>query len=188
MKIMKSLSILFLTIFATLSSLASVRLPQLISNRMVLQRDTELSIWGWADPDEKVTVRLKGKHYNTITDASGRWSVTIPPQTHGGPYVLEINEIIIRDVLIGDVWLCSGQSNQETPIPRLLDAFPEINVANNPMIRHFKVPSVTNIEGEKEDIPAGGLWYSANAVDVMNWTALAYFFAQEVYEKYGVPV
>ena len=184
----KQFLILLFVVLSTLSSFAAVRLPNLISNRMVLQRDTELTIWGWADPGEKVTVRLKGKNYNAVTDNAGKWAVSIPPQSHGGPYVLEINEIIIRDVLIGDVWLCSGQSNQETPIPRLLDLYPEINVSNNHMIRHFKVPSVTNIEGEKEDIPAGGVWYSANAVDVMNWTALAYFFALEVYVKYGVPV
>ena len=167
---------------------AAVRLPQLISNRMVLQRDTELVIWGWADPGEKVTVRLSGKHYDAVTDSAGKWSVAIPPQPFGGPYVLEVNEIIIRDVLIGDVWLCSGQSNQETPVTRLLDRFPEINVSNNHLIRHFKTPSLTHVEGEEADIPVGGVWYSANAVDVMNWTALAYFFAQEAYAAYGVPV
>ena len=183
----KTLSILFLTIFALQVSSAVVRLPQLISNRMVLQRDTELNIWGWADPGEKVTVWLKGNHYNAVTNADGKWSVTLPSQSYGGPYVLEINEIIIRDVLIGDVWLCSGQSNQETPITRLLDHFPEINLSNNHMIRHFKVPSRTYIE-EEADIPAGGAWYSANAVDVLNWTALAYFFAQEAYSTYGVPI
>ena len=187
MKIFKSI-ILFLTIFAVQTSSAAVRLPQLISNRMVLQRDTELTIWGWADEGEKVTVRLKGKHYNAVTDVAGRWSVTIPPQPYGGPYTLEVNEIIIRDVLIGDVWLCSGQSNQETPVTRLLDLFPEINLSNNHLIRHYKVPSRTHIEAEEADIPAGGVWYSANAVDVMNWTALAYFFAQEAYSTYGVPV
>ena len=180
--------ILFLMIFAALSSSAAVRLPHLISNRMVLQRDTELAVWGWADPGEKVTVRLKGKHYHTVTDVAGKWSVAIPPQPYGGPYVLEVNEIIIRDVLIGDVWLCSGQSNQETPITRLLDLYPEINVSNNHAIRHFKVPSRTHTEGEEADIPAGGAWYAANPVDVLNWTALAYFFALEVYAKYGIPV
>ena len=182
------LSLIVLIVFATHFSSAAVRLPQIISNRMVLQRDTELTIWGWADPGEHVTVRLSGKHYYAVTDADGRWSVKIPPQSSGGPYMLEVNEIIIRDVLIGDVWLCSGQSNQETPIVRLLDRFPEINVSNNNMIRHFKTPSRTHIEGEEEDIPAGGVWYAANAVDVLNWTSLAYFFAQEAYEKYGVPI
>jgi len=180
--------LLLLMLFTGFSTSAKVRLPHIFGNRMVLQRDTELFIWGWADPGEKVTVRLLGKHYDVVTDPVGRWFVTLPPQPYGGPYVLEINEIIIRDVLIGDVWLCSGQSNQETPITRLLDLFPEINQSNNNMIRHFKTPSRTHIEGEQEDIHAGGVWYSANAVDVMNWTSIAYFFAQELYEKYGVPV
>lgn len=184
----KLLSIMILIVFITQFSLATVRLPRVISDRMVLQRDTELHIWGWADPGENVTVRLSGKHYNAVTDADGRWSVKVPPQSAGGPYVLEVNEIIIRDVLIGDVWLCAGQSNQETPVVRLLDRFPEINTSNNHMIRHFKTPSRTYINGEEEDIPAGGVWYSANAVDVLNWTALAYFFAQEAFQKYGVPI
>ena len=184
----KILCVLLLTALSVCQLSAAVRLPNLISHRMVLQRDTELVIWGWADSGEKITVRLKGDHYNTVTDAAGKWSVAIPPQSYGGPYVLEVNEIIIRDVLIGDVWLCSGQSNQETPVTRILDDFPEINVSNNNMIRHFKVPSRTHIEGEEQDIPAGGAWYSANALDVMSWTALAYFFAQEAYAKYGVPI
>jgi len=167
---------------------AAIRLPGLISDRMVLQRDVELTLWGWADPGEKITVRLLGNYYDATTDADGNWSVKLPPQKAGGPYVLEVNEIILRDVLIGDVWLCSGQSNQETPIVRLLDRFPEINESNNHMIRHFKVPSKTVVEGVQQDIPSGGKWYSANASDVTNWTALAYFYAQEAYATYGIPI
>lgn len=167
---------------------AAIRLPHLISDRMVLQRDTELTIWGWADPGEKVTVRLQGKYYDTQADADGNWSVQLPPHPAGGPYVLEVNEIMIRDVLIGDVYLFSGQSNQETPMNRLVDKYPEIDVANNHMIRHFKVPSKTVVEGLQTDIPAGAAWYSANAVDVFKWAALAYFFAQEAYDTFGVPV
>lgn len=167
---------------------AKVRLPRLVSDRMVLQRDTELDIWGWADPGEKVTVRFQGRHYDTETGADGCWHVLLPPQQAGGPFVLEINEIVIRDVLVGDVWLCSGQSNQETPIARLTDKFPEINVSNNHMIRHYKVPT-QDVKGElREEIAGNAGWHSAIASDVMNWTALAYFFAQEAYEHTHVPV
>lgn len=167
---------------------AKVRLPRLVSDRMVLQRDTELDIWGWADPGEKVTVRFQGRHYDTETGADGCWHVLLPPQQAGGPFVLEVNEIVIRDVLVGDVWLCSGQSNQETPIARLTDKFPEINVSNNHMIRHYKVPT-QDIKGElREEIAGNAGWHSAIASDVMNWTALAYFFAQEAYEHTHVPV
>ena len=167
---------------------AKVRLPRLVSDRMVLQRDTELDIWGWADPGEKVTVRFQGRHYDTETGADGCWHVLLPPQQAGGPFVLEVNEIVIRDVLVGDVWLCSGQSNQETPIARLTDKFPEINVSNNHMIRHYKVPT-QDVKGElREEIVGNAGWHSAIASDVMNWTALAYFFAQEAYEHTHVPV
>ena len=167
---------------------AKVRLPRLVSDRMVLQRNTELDIWGWADPGEKVTVRFQGRHYDTETGADGCWHVLLPPQQAGGPFVLEVNEIVIRDVLVGDVWLCSGQSNQETPIARLTDKFPEINVSNNHMIRHYKVPT-QDVKGElREEIAGNAGWHSAIASDVMNWTALAYFFAQEAYEHTHVPV
>lgn len=167
---------------------AAVRLPKLISDRMVLQRDVELTLWGWADPGEKVTVRFQGKYYDTAADGKGNWQVALPPHKAGGPYIMEVNEKVIRDVLVGDVWLCSGQSNQETPIVRLLDMFPEINVSNNHMIRHYKVPTQHAVGGLKADISEGAQWYSATSSDVLNWTSLAYFFAQEVYEKYGVPV
>lgn len=166
---------------------AKIRLPKLISDCMVLQRDVDLKIWGWGDCGEKVTVRFDGSSYETETDVNGNWVVTLPPQKAGGPYLLEVNEIIIRDVLVGDVWLCSGQSNQETPIHRLTEMFPEINVSNNHMIRHYKVPTQDVKERLAEEIAGNAEWYSGVASEVMNWTALAYFFAIEAYEKTGVP-
>lgn len=167
--------------------MAKVRLPKLVSDKMVLQRDTDLKIWGWADAGEKVTVRLQGNYYETEADKNGNWEVTLPPQQAGGPYLLEVNEIVIRDVLVGDVWLCSGQSNQETPIHRLTEMFPEINVSNNHMIRHYKVPTQDIKETLVEEIAGNAVWHSGVASEVMNWTALAYFYAQEAYAKTKVP-
>lgn len=167
---------------------AAIRLPRLVSDKMVLQRDTELKIWGWADPGEKVTVRFKSEHYFTEANQKGEWSVTLPPQKAGGPFIMEVNEIIIRDILVGDVWLCSGQSNQETPIARLTDKFPEINVSNNHMIRHYKVPTQNSVEDLKETIAGAAVWHSGVASEVMNWTALSYFFAQEAYAKNKIPI
>lgn len=167
--------------------MAKVRLPKLVSDKMVLQRDTDLKIWGWADAGEKVTVRLQGNYYETEADKNGNWEVTLPPQQAGGPYLLEVNEIVIRDVLVGDVWLCSGQSNQETPIHRLTEMFPEINVSNNHMIRHYKVPTQDIKETLAEEIAGNAVWHSGVASEVMNWTALAYFYAQEAYAKTKVP-
>ena len=181
-----SLVCLFCTVLLPLS--AKVRLPRLISDRMVLQRDVELKIWGWASPEEKVTVRFQGKHYDTEADEQGKWQVMLPPQQAGGPFLLEVNELMVRDVLVGDVWFCSGQSNQENPIVRLTDMFPEINVSNNHMIRYYKVPTQHSVEELKEEIAGNAGWHSATASDVLNWTSLAYFFAQEAYNKYKVPV
>ncbi|MBE8720386.1 sialate O-acetylesterase [Sphingobacterium pedocola] len=182
------LFLVFLAILTTQCLVAAVRLPSLISDRMVLQRDIELKIWGWADKGEKVTVRFQEKHYYTEAGADGKWQVILPAQKAGGPYLMEINALIIRDILIGDVWLCSGQSNMETPIARLVEKFPEISVSNNHMIRHFKVPTQNTVESVQDNTADGGKWYSAIASDVMNWTALAYFYAQEAYQHNGVPV
>ena len=167
---------------------AAVRLPKLVGDRMVLQRETELKIWGWAEPGERVTVRFRGAHYYAEADSLGRWHAMLPPQEPGGPFLMEINEKVIRDVLVGDVYLCGGQSNQETPIERLVEKFPEIPVSNNHMIRHYKVPYQGDVEGVKDDLAGDAVWHSATASEVMNWTSLAYFFAVEVYERYKVPV
>lgn len=174
--------------FTCTAAYAAVRLPDLIGDRMVLQRDTKLKIWGWADPGEKVTVRFHDKHYYTQASPEGRWAVELPAQRYGGPFIMEINEITIRDILVGDVWLCSGQSNMETPIARLVDKYPEINVSNNHMIRHFKVPTQNTVQRVQENIGKGASWQSGIASDVMNWTALAYFYAQQAYKHTGVPV
>lgn len=167
---------------------AAVRLPKLVSDRMVLQRETELKIWGWADPGEKVTVRFRGAHYYTEAGPDGRWNVMLPPQQPGGPFVMEVNEKVIRDVLVGDVYLCGGQSNQENPIERLVEKFPEIPVSNNHMIRHYKVPYQDVTDGVREEIAGDAVWHSATASEVLNWTSLAYFFATEVYNRYKIPV
>lgn len=179
-------SILLLSLWTNLS--ASVRLPGLIGDCMVLQRGVELKIWGWADKGEKITVRFNGEYYYTETGVDGKWMVRLPEQRAGGPYIMEINDVILRDILIGDVWLCSGQSNMETPIERLVEKYPEINVSNNHMIRYFKVPTQNTIEYLQQDIPRGSRWYSGVASEVMNWTALAYFYAKESYEYNGIPV
>lgn len=187
MKMRGLLGIALLLAMGSQPVMAKVRLPKLVSDKMVLQRDTDLKIWGWADAGEKVTVRLQGNYYETEADKNGNWEVTLPPQQAGGPYLLEVNEIVIRDVLVGDVWLCSGQSNQETPIHRLTEMFPEINVSNNHMIRHYKVPTQDIKETLAEEIAGNAVWHSGVASEVMNWTALAYFYAQEAYAKTKVP-
>ena len=186
---MKKTTLILSLLLALISTeaVSKVRLPQVISDCMLLQRNTENKIWGWAEPGEKVTVRFDGEHWFTSADSEGSWEVTLPAHKAGGPYLLEINEIILRDILVGDLWLLSGQSNQETPIERLLDRYPEINYSNNHMVRMYKVPT-QNTPGElREDIPSGERWHSAIASDVLNWKALAYWFAILAYEQTGIP-
>lgn len=184
---MKNLCLILFLFGIALQAKAEVRLPSMISDKMVLQRDTKLKIWGWANPQEKVTVRFGGKYFYTEATNDGKWFVELPAQPAGGPHVIEVNEIIIRDVLFGDVWLCSGQSNMETPIERLLEKYPEINVSNNHMIRYFKVPTQNTILAKQDNIPNGSKWFSGVASEAINWTALAYFYAHEAYNHTKVP-
>lgn len=165
---------------------AKVSLPGMITDKMVIQREAPVRIWGWCDPGEKVSVRFRDAIYTTQGDGKGEWQVLIDPQSPGGPFLMEINDIALRDVLVGDLWLMSGQSNQELDIKRVTGLFPEINVSDNNKIRHFKVPKATSPYPQK-DIPKGGLWKSGVASEVTDWTALAFFLAQKAYEETGVP-
>src|ERR1700749_4234696 len=100
---------------------AQVRLPQLIADKMVLQREMPLKLWGWATPSERIELRFAGRTYKTRAAADSSWEVKLPPMKAGGPYMLEIrasNHIVVNDILVGDVWFCSGQSNMVTPMER----------------------------------------------------------------------
>lgn len=168
-----------------------VRLPRLISNGMVLQRDAELKIWGWAAPGEPVTVEFGGKKYETRTDESGSWIVTLSPMNAGGPHTMRIsasNTITLSDILTGDVWLCSGQSNMELPVRRVRPLYePEIAAAENKNIRSFIVPKVFVFNKPLDDLSAGS-WVVANPETVLDFSAAAWFFAVNLYETFGVPV
>src|SRR5213595_607813 len=112
----KKINFLFvLFLLLTLGSIhAQIKLPRLVRDSMVLQRDTKIKIWGWAAKDEKVKIKFDGKTYKTKTGADGKWSILLSPMKAGGPYTMDIsgsNKITLKDILIGDVWFCSGQSN-----------------------------------------------------------------------------
>ncbi|RKO72048.1 hypothetical protein D7322_08065 [Sphingobacterium puteale] len=141
----RPVTLFIVLLLVLLPSFGKIRLPSFVSDQMVLQRGTELDIWGWATKGEKVTHRFRGVYYYTEAGSDGKWKLTMPQQHYVGPYVMEINGLVIRDILIGDVWLCSGQSNMETPIQRLVERFPEIAVSNNHMIRYFKVPTQNSV-------------------------------------------
>jgi sialate O-acetylesterase len=172
-------------------SFSQVKLPPLIRDSMILQRDAKIKIWGWASPNEKVKLNFNKKDYKTKADAGGNWSLYLPAMKAGGPYVMNIdasNQVTLKDILVGDVWLCAGQSNMVHQMAlhsvRYAD---EVANANYPQIRHFWVPNTTNLQAPQSDLP-GGSWKWANANDIGEFSAVAYFFAKALYEKYHVPI
>jgi sialate O-acetylesterase len=168
---------------------AKVTLPALISDGMVMQRERPVRLWGTADANEQINVSFLKKKYTATADADGRWSVTLPAQKPGGPYQLTVNDVTVNDILIGDVWLCSGQSNMELPVRRVTDMFAdEIAAYTNSNIRQFKVPNEWNFHAPQTDVKAGTAWHQVKQPDVMDFSALGYFFAKAMYEKTGVPV
>jgi len=167
---------------------AKVKLPALISDGMVLQREQPVKVWGTADAGERVSVTFMKKKYVATADNNGQWNVTLPPMKAGGPYLMQINDIKLNDILIGDVWLCSGQSNMELPVSRVTDMFAaEINEYSNERIRQIIVPKVYNFHAPQETLSATS-WKPMTQENVMNFSALACFFAKEMYEKTEVPV
>ncbi|MBT1712104.1 sialate O-acetylesterase [Fulvivirgaceae bacterium PWU5] len=170
---------------------AQVRLPAIVRDSMVVQRDTRLKIWGWASPGERVQVVLNKRRYNATAEADGTWAVWVAPLQAGGPYMLDIqgsNTITLRNILAGDVWLCAGQSNMVHSLALHRERYAkEIAQANYPQIRNFTVPVAATLQGPRETL-SGGRWKSANPSDVKGFSVVAYFFARALYEKYRVPV
>jgi sialate O-acetylesterase len=170
---------------------AQISLPKLISDNIVLQRDQPIKIWGWASPNEKLTVLFNKKTFKTTTSENGKWELLLPAQSAGTAYKMVLkgkNEITINNIAFGDVWLCSGQSNMTVTMERVKERFPEdIESANYPDIRYFFVPTLTNLNTPKDDFPQGE-WKTANPNDITSFGALAYFFARDIYTKYQVPI
>jgi sialate O-acetylesterase len=157
---MKSFILTFsILLFCFIEGYAEVRLPKLISDGMVLQRDTKLKIWGWAAANEKLTIKIAGKTYKTKAGIDGNWTVIISPVKAGGPYTLSViatNTLTIKDVLFGDVWFCSGQSNMvhQLNIHDITYAN-EIASANYPDIRQFVIPTFPSLGAPQSDFPSG---------------------------------
>ncbi|HNU86827.1 MAG TPA: sialate O-acetylesterase [Ferruginibacter sp.] len=170
---------------------AQVKLPRLIRDSMVLQRDARLNLWGWAAREEKLSITFNGKTYKTKAGADGRWQLVLPPMKAGGPYRMDIvasNKITLNDILVGDVWLCSGQSNMvhQMNIHDVTYA-KDIAEANYPQVRQFWIPTLTSLQGPQADLPSG-YWKPAVGEDVRPFSVVAFFFAKTLFEKYHVPI
>lgn len=180
------ISILF---FLSMTVTAQVRLPQLISDGMVLQRDQPIAIYGWASPGEIVRISFAGQSRKAVTDASGHWSVLFPPRSAGGPFTIKINDdITINDILIGDVYFCSGQSNMVLPMERVKEKYPEeIAAADFPQIRNFFVPTASDVQKMHEDLPASK-WVATSPQTILRFGAASWFFAKQLYQRYHIPI
>ncbi len=184
----KSVSILFASLTLGLSTRADVKLPAIFSDHMVLQRDAEVPVWGWAAPGEKVTVSIAGQTANATAGKDGKWQVDLAPMIPGRTHTLTVqgkNTLTMKDVLIGDVWLGSGQSNMAMKVFASNDPEKEKTVANYPRIRMFTVSSSTALEPQED---CRGSWAVCSPVTVGAFSATAYFFGRELHDKLNVPI
>ncbi|MFU0800580.1 MAG: Sialate O-acetylesterase [Xylanivirga thermophila] len=170
----------------------SLKLPRLISDGMIMQRNVKVRIWGWASSGRNVTINFLDREYDTISDRNGKWSIFLPKLEAGGPYTMEVRSgnqtIIIKDILVGDVWVCSGQSNMVLPMSRVEDFYAdEIASCDNEQIRLFIVPDRYDFKSPRQDFKSGK-WESANHETILNFTAVGYFFAKTLFKKYNIPI
>lgn len=186
----RCLLLTFLALAATTASaLADITLAPLFRDGAVLQRDQPINVWGRAAPAERVEVKFKKQTATVIASADGRWRVTLKPEkaaSMGAELVVSgANTVRVRDVLVGEVWLCSGQSNMVWMLRNTDDAEREIAEAQYPLIRQFKVPSVA---AEKPAFDVAASWVACSPQTAPNFSAVAYYFAKELHQKLKVPI
>ncbi|HEX6182215.1 MAG TPA: sialate O-acetylesterase [Chitinophagaceae bacterium] len=182
---------LLLTLFlgVTFAASADVSLPHIFSDHMVIQRDKPIQVWGWAAPGENVKVELASVSQTVKTGKDGKWKIALPQMSAGGPYTLTVtgkNTMQFTDVMIGEVWLCGGQSNMEWPLSSAMNAKQEISDANYPMIRQIKVPRTSELS-PKDDIKDAS-WETCTPATAANFTAVGYFYARELLKELNVAI
>ena len=191
MKLSKKRCIISFFFASILSVSAQIKLPKLISDGMILQRDTKIKIWGWAAANEDVIVSFKKKTYTTSANKNGEWEVKLPKQKSGGPYTMNIsasNFIEINDIYFGDVWIASGQSNMSFEMQKVAKHYKsELKNSTNSKIRQFLIPKTPNFKAPQQDLKLGN-WISANPKTVGGFSAVAYFFAKKQFEKHKIPI
>ena len=165
---------------------AEVKLPYLLADHMVVQRGLPVHVWGKAEPDERVTVAFRGAERGGAADSLGRWSVYLPAGEAGGPFELSINRITLHDVLVGDVWVASGQSNMEWPLAWAADAKAEIAAARYPRIR--LVHAMHQVSEFPVDNLVGQMWRECTPESASTFSAVAYQFGRLLQAKLHVPI
>ena len=195
MRVLRRIFVLVFTVFMlTAAAGAAVRLPAVIGSNMVLQQGMELNIWGWAAPGEKVTVLLNQKEVSAEANKMGEWKVKLPAQEAGGPFTMRVsgeNSLTLENILIGEVWVCSGQSNMEKRIGPQSGQHPvtnwvhEIEAADYPKIRLFHVPRATSGIPVR-DVNAS--WMECAPDTINDFSAVGYFFGRNIHQETGYPV
>ena len=189
-KAIKRFSVLAALSVSTFTATADVKLPSIIGSHMVLQRGVECPIWGWADPGEKVTVSFAGHHRSATAGANGKWLVNLAAlkaNAKGQAMTIDGNNSLkLEDILVGEVWLCSGQSNMEWRVGSSNNPKEEIANGNHPRIRHIKIPHRPSLKPES-DVPSSG-WQPATSEVIPSFTAVGYFFGRHLMNELDVPI
>jgi len=175
-------------LLCVLPAAAAVKLPAVIGDHMVLQRDMKVPIWGTADPGEKVTVTLGDRQAVATADADGRWMVRLDPLKAGGPFEMTVagsNRITLKDILVGEVWVCSGQSNMAMQVKTAANAHQEIAAANYPDIRLFTVARLVAAAPQSD---TKGTWVACSPQTVGDFSAAAYYFGRHLHKELNVPI
>ena len=188
----QKLGFIFLTsaLASTIPAKADVRLPKIFSDNMMLQRDQPVRVWGWAEAGEAVRVTISGKIAATKADSKGMWAVALPALRTGENLELEVkgkNSLTFKNILIGDIWVCSGQSNMEMTLGGCLGAAEEVKVADFPKIRQIKFNHLKSGMPEME-APTVNQWTVCTPGTAGGFTAVGFYFAREIQAKTGVPI
>jgi sialate O-acetylesterase len=188
-RLITTLTVFLFTVVASIPLLtkAKVKLPRIFTSNMVLQRDKPISLWGWGSPGEKISILFRQQTYTVVTAADGKWQVAIRPTSAGGPYQLKINDILLDNILIGDVWLCSGQSNMAFLLMNSEGAEETIKAAENDKIRLFTVKRNVDFN-EVEDLDSTTAWQLCNQQTVKKFSAVAYYMAKRLQKDLNVPI
>ena len=179
----------FISLLLPVPSFADPSLPNLLSDHLVLQQGRPIHLWGKADAGEKITATLLASSATTTTDAAGHWSLNLPAMTFGGPFTIRIQgkkEMVIKDVLVGEVWVASGQSNMTFNLDAAVGAAEEVPKANYPEIHLFTVPKKIALSPQENTLPAA--WQPCTPDKAKTFSAVAYFFARYLHQNLNVPI
>ncbi len=168
-----------------------VRVPRLVGDGMVLQRDIPIRIWGFGSPGERVTVKFDGETESGTTDDKGRWLVIFSPKKAGGPYTMDIdgiNHIWIQNIMVGEVWFCSGGRGMQVTMEKVKDRYADlIGRADRTPVRQYRISTRYDFKAPRQNFPSGG-WATAGPASVLDFSELPYLFALQLYDHYHVTI